>query len=226
MADDDVTEIEVKGEREIGNNTEYDSFQHAKKPIVHYLITVKQGANNGVSRALIYEAQFKGKEYEEDGASLAQVIEFCRVRAANGSGRNPGAAESPLDMAVSEQCWLVVELDSTVNWHYARDARACTSKHSNSPHGLGGHNLWLRHVYADGRALEKTTKDDLGVEGCRVLFFGVAHRGHPKRNTSEHHYFNLKIEYFQLSADGRNLVLPVVLDPDVGNDGHDEIPPP
>lgn len=224
MANNDI-EIEIKGEREITNNTDYTTFFDAKKKIMHYLLTVEQKENDEIPSALVYQAIYYPNEYTD--ASLNDVIEFCRGKAVNGTDRGGSIFPSPLDMTVASQCWLVIELDKTINWSFARNARACTSKHADPDHGGGkkGHNLWLRHVYKNGDTLEKTTEGDVGKDGCRVLFFGVAHRGYADKGTTPHHYFNLKIEFFQ-AEEGRLLLLPVVLDPDVGNDGHDEIPPP
>jgi hypothetical protein len=222
----DPNEIEIKGERPIGNNTDYSDFFNGKRTVFHYLLSIDQKTQGAYPQALIYTAELQSSAPEK--ASLDELVEYCKGLAINGTERQPLAIESPLDMVVrDDQCWLIIELDQAINWSFARDSRACTSKHGDPDHNAGkkGHNLWLRHVYKTGAVLEKTTKDDAGADGCRVLFFGVAHRGHPRHNTTPHHYFNLKIEFFQEEAN-RMLFLPVVLDPDVGNDGHDEIPPP
>lgn len=109
---------------------------------------------------------------------------------------------SPLDIYVGAPCYVVVELDPAWNWQFRADGPAVTTKEP-----YGDHNCCLRHVSANGDLLPGAAP---GEDGCRIAFFSVTNR--PKHS---HPHFNYHVEF--LMPDGRKV--PLIIDPDVPNDG-------
>lgn len=217
-------EIDIVDERPINDQSDYRaSFDQAKKPIKHVLFSVRQkkdGTNLPIifDRDEIYYNPADNKKYDD-------VKNYAMGLVKNPSTPIEGKmVPTPLDFGVSKQTWVVIELDAAINWRFAQGVKACKSKEKDKDtHGDGkkGHNLLLRHVY-DRRVEEKTDDGKIDAEPCRIIFFGVAHRG-PKYAK---HLFNFKVEFFQKDLKtGKDVVLPLVLDPDVGNEGEDSIPP-
>ncbi len=128
--------------------------------------------------------------------------------------------DSPLDIPLGQPCWLLIRLDPAVNWQFAVGKVPCTLKEED----LRGDNIMLRHVYADGiKGLEGAVQFD----GCQTIFLGVVHRLGSDQTTSPNPgrcRMNLNIEFFQTSDDGRDLRLPLIVDPDVPNDGGQAYP--
>lgn len=209
--------IDVVGEKPIlDHSNDYPDFEKKELPIRHYVLSVEQ-----ISGKLVFSAS---KINERGPARLDEVLELGRQLAQSGSDPH-GLQPSPLDMPVCKQCWVIVELDQEINWRFSPGRPAITSKGEEYTHAkTKGHNLWLRHVHLDGRDLPHVDPAAVGPNRCRIAFFAVSHRGHKDFGTDPHHYVNLKVDFFQPGKDGVELVLPCVLDPDVGNEGQQEIP--
>lgn len=132
------------------------------------------------------------------------------------------SAKTPFDLKVP-QCWLLVELDPSVNWSFSDLKPPCHAKHPDPAHPSGkmGANVSLRAVYPDGDVrADPTTRPN---DRYRFIFFGVVHRTGQDSDPpafGEHH---LNFEVLFLDDQG---TLPVTIDPDVGNEGPDEFPSP
>jgi hypothetical protein len=127
---------------------------------------------------------------------------------------------SPLDISVTQQCWVVVELGASFNnWQFTVDDYGCTTKAKPNDRNLG-----LVHVYNDK---DDPLGDVGGVvreAGCRVLYFGVRERGRKNSTNSDNpdsDGFNFHIEFVQSNGTTR-----IIIDPDVKNDSdNNPIPP-
>lgn len=115
------------------------------------------------------------------------------------AGDDP-AQERPINIFVSEQCWLVIELDPWETWQFTPGAPGITT-----PTDHKDDNWGLMHVMSDG-----TIADGKGPtgDGCRLIYFGVN-----ARRTNEHQRFICNID---LSGVG---LTDLLVDPDIPNDG-------
>lgn len=128
---------------------------------------------------------------------------------------------SPYDVGVSEQCWVMVQLDPKLkNWQFTNGEFGCTTKAE-----ANDHNCNLRHVYPNGdvsKPLERVQRD-----GCRVLYLGVAKRDKPDPSNSAlgSEFFNFHVEFIQQTPGAPERRLKVIFDPDIKNEGNHSIPP-
>ncbi|ADG11734.1 hypothetical protein B7G68_16885 [Caulobacter segnis] len=152
-----------------------------------------------------------------DGSTIKK---YAADVALNGPSAKSMALGSPLDIAVTQQCWVVVELGSSFNnWQFTVDEYGCTTKADPSDRNVG-----LVHVYKD----EDDPLGDVGgvvrEDGCRVLYFGVRKRGLKNSTNSDNpgsDGFNFHIEFIQPTGRTQTIV-----DPDVKNDSDtNPIPP-
>lgn len=220
---------------------------HEHKPIRHYVLTVQsredpkerrrrereknhQGADdcegNSVQDAVValrhlhFEARQRVNEDLVSG--LGHMTDYARRYLPPELPR--GVGESPLDMGVEEQCWLLVQLDPAINWQFAKGEFPCTLKEPD----LTGRNMLLRHVYDDKTDYSGPVKED----GCKTMFFAVAQRD--KKDTSEPYgawrcFVNFNVEFIQTDNDPKTneqktTRLKLIIDPDVPNEGPDSIP--
>jgi hypothetical protein len=140
---------------------------------------------------------------------------------------------SPYDISVGyqgkgEQGWVIIELDPDINWRFSPGDYGISEKEAE----LGpGANFYLRHLSKAGGSWEDSKR--VKTDDCRILFFGVAHRGgrntpNPKDKGSC--FVNLHVEFYQDEfKSGPNegkasKTLKIIIDPDVKNDGPDEFP--
>lgn len=127
---------------------------------------------------------------------------------------------SPLDISVSSQSWVVVQLgDSVSNWQYTAGELGCTTKAA-----ANDRNVCLVHVYNDEHDPLGDVGGVVGKEHCKLLFFGVRKRGRHSPidpNNPGSDGFNFHIEFVQ---DEKRLK--VIFDPDVKNDSDTNTIPP
>ncbi|USQ97369.1 nucleotide synthetase [Caulobacter sp. RL271] len=125
---------------------------------------------------------------------------------------------SPLDIPITQQCWVVVQLgDSVSNWRFSPEEYGCTTKAPSNDR-----NICLIHAYND-------PDDELGDpgavvrdSGCKLLYFGVRKRG-PKNSgmpNPDRDGFNFHIEFIKPAGPVK-----VIFDPDVKNESENSIPP-
>ncbi|WP_421738115.1 nucleotide synthetase [Caulobacter sp.] len=117
---------------------------------------------------------------------------------------------SPFDVLVTQQCWLMVELDRSANWQFTEGELGCTTKGKTSTNNFG-----LRHAYADGTLGE--LDEPVTKPGCRVVYFGVARRaaGRPGPGNPGSEFMNFHVQF--LADNGERLS--VIFDPDIKNEG-------
>lgn len=216
------------------------------KKIVHFIISARPYTDNERERerkhpdddsnssnvglpenSIIFGATRKVRDNDAD-----KVEDICREAIAIANERSviPPSEFTPIDISYSEQCWIVVELDHRINWQFSRGDVACTQKVTNiGPES--GDNFYLRHVCL-GPDGEYYCHPTVVREECRVLFFGMAFR----KKANKHEIpnpggfpMNFRVEFYQdlgKESDRPCRILQIVLDPDVGNDGNEQIPPP
>jgi hypothetical protein len=210
----------IFGDNKFGDIPSKASKKFEPKVIVHYILDIseEQGSSNkGGSRgvSLKFEAIATGNTPGPEGvASYAKKVAIEK----KGPGR-PGVP-SQYDMEISQQCWLVVQLNPEIkNWQFATNLPGCTTKASKNKR-----NCLLHHVYEDGTI--SLPGDVVAKDRCQVLYFGVVTRGGKKNPTSNNppgDLFNFHIEFLQKDTKER---LSVIFDPDVKNNGEIPIPPP
>lgn len=188
------------------------------RQIVHARLKVRSECKGALE---FWMDRREGEEQPEDIPE--SVLQAYARRVANGEIRIFGAdeepPETPFDLKVGRQCWIVLELDPDLkNWQFGRGFVGCTTKGKHK-----GDNFRLRHVYPDedGASVEPV-KGRIRKDGCRVVYFGLARRG---RRQSQ--YFNLHTEFLQAAEDDAKKLhrMVVIFDPDVGNNGGFPIPP-
>jgi hypothetical protein len=133
--------------------------------------------------------------------------------------------ETGIDIDVVEQCWILLELDSEVNWRFATGHPAVTTKMMDE-YLVGdddikryGFNANLRYVYDDKVVYyEEVQNDDI----CRMVFLQVLYRAKKKRRG-----MNIAVELFDvIPGAAPTRTIPLIIDPDVPDDGHDGFPDP
>ena len=117
--------------------------------------------------------------------------------------KQPGddsAPQRPINIFVSEQCWLVIELDPSEKWQFSPGEPGITTRKDHQDDNWG-----LTHVMPGGQLVgsEGPTGD-----GCLLIYFGVN-----ARCKNEHQRFLCNIDMSQLGFRDD----PV--DPDIPNDG-------
>jgi hypothetical protein len=121
----------IFGDNKFGDIPSKASKKFEPKVIVHYILDIseEQGSSNkGGSRgvSLKFEAIATGNTPGPEGvASYAKKVAIEK----KGPGR-PGVP-SQYDMEISQQCWLVVQLNPEIkNWQFATNLPGCTTKAS------------------------------------------------------------------------------------------------
>lgn len=207
------------------------------KPVRHFLLTVRTFPKSlpaQVPALGLEPGRFEFKVVDQTAPGTA----YTKIDSLDDMSKHAGkiagsmgfiertAPVTPYDITINEPSWLLLELDKEINWRFSSDFLACTTKEKepNYPNqGDGprsGFNTYLRYAYSDGTVVKDPSEAKSGTY-CRFIFFGVAHRGKYERQG-----FNLFVEFYQIETGGVVKTLPITLDPDVGNEGHDEFPSP
>lgn len=121
---------------------------------------------------------------------------------------------TPYDINPTERCYLLLELDQSINWQYTPLGRGVTAKADAFDH----ENYGLRFVPDRGRVQPAGA---LAPPCCHVLYFGLLRR--KKVDGIIERGFNFEIEFYQTS-DGALRRLPTIFDPNVPNTGGSEFP--
>lgn len=169
------------------------------------------------------------------------VITYMKENVLNIPDSKPGdpvsspKQKTPYDIYVQEQSWIIIELDRSVNWHFARGRYGLMAKEVEDTYEYNdggiikqysGHDVNFRHVFLDGSWVRRRKQND-DRTNCKHVMFGVVHRGHPDYGTDPVRGFNLYVEVFQGMNNGLPThIMPIIIDPDVGNDGPTEFPSP
>jgi hypothetical protein len=125
---------------------------------------------------------------------------------------------SPYNMPVLNQCWLLLELDPSVkNWQFEKGYHSVTSKHVADKYDFSLVDVYSGNAsHADG--VVGGQRSYVKYDSCRVVFWGVA-----RREYKGSRLFNIHTEFKQGSA-ATERRLKVVFDPDVPNDGNNAFP--
>ena len=109
--------------------------------------------------------------------------------------------DRPINTYVGDFCWVVIELDPEIEWHFEPGHPGITTKR---PYGAA--NGGLKHVMPEGTVVDHHGPTDIG---CKLIYFGVAARG-----DMEHQEFRCHIVHKNKRLDD-----PDQVDPDIPNDG-------
>lgn len=110
--------------------------------------------------------------------------------------------DSPLDLSVDEDCFVILELSSNWNWRFTPEREAIRLGEDVEEYFL------LRHI-DDDPAIPPSA---VATQNCRVINFGASTNKTGKMRPDP---FNLYISF--LGTDGLNLK--VIIDPDIKNQG-------
>lgn len=201
-------------------------FQSQSHPIVHVMLTVLPKP--------IFEETYNVSmpDLESDGLAFAAVsipnedaasdVEQMAGKALELIAKHRRRPEreslihdpSPLDIGVKKSCWLLVQLDPAINWQFTLGALPCD--HKDAPSRC--ENTHLRHVYLMGG---EGHCGEVSNDGCQAFYFGVARRG-----PDAHCFMNFNIEFIHIDPkSGQKKRLKLIVDPDVKNDGGEDIDP-
>lgn len=115
-------------------------------------------------------------------------------------GQLAEAASRPIDIYVSDECWLVIELDEQEKWQFTPGQPAITTRDDHKDDNWG-----LTHVMPKGPS---AGGDGPSGPGCRIIYFGVHARcGHERQR------FICNVDFSQIGF------LDEQIDPDIPNDG-------
>lgn len=148
---------------------------------------------------------------ETDAGDLEAGIEDYAQRVASPGMVRPAsqALTSPWDLPVTQQCFVLFELDELVpNWQF--NGRGLLSKHQPK-----GYDFGLRWVSPTDQSIQK---GDIDEDGVRVIYLNVAHR----LKKPDHHFTDIYVEFLQ--GNGGAIRMPIIFDPDIKNEGGEEFP--
>lgn len=158
----------------------------------------------------------KGSDMSEDTIQAALETEV--------SGKRFGYENSPFDIHIEEQCYVVLILDHDLNWQFTPNSRGVTTKRF-----YGSDNFGLTFVIPNGPNSVKFSDPkkvrSVPISECRQLYFSAARRRPdcvpeiPGYNSKQG--FNFHIEFFVEELDRR---LPTIFDPTVPNSGGASFP--
>ena len=117
--------------------------------------------------------------------------------------------ESPLDINISDNCWIIFELDRNINWQFSRDSPHCLTTKLNKYSNYFN----LRHVTKENIFNGGTPPG----ENCNFIYFAVGKKDSEFKNFND--AFNLHVEFLQKRYDGTPQRLKLLIDPEVRNPG-------
>lgn len=134
---------------------------------------------------------------------------------------------TPFDVVPKNKCWLIIRLDGNRGgWQFAPGHLPITVK----PEGvLSGDNVDLRHVYPTKppiplpSGVQQVSSGVVSAGGCKVAYFGIAAR---RDQVGQRFNFHTKFVQKNSKPGKPDHDMVVIFDPDIPDDGHDEIPPP
>jgi hypothetical protein len=139
---------------------------------------------------------------------------------------NPRRFHTPLDIIVGEICFIVIELDPTVNWEFTTESLGVTAK-VNHPH-FNAENGGVTYALGNKVIGPNDPGYSDGVPpGCRVLYWSVLSRKKrppiPSADTDVLRGFNFYIDFIQRMGNEVHR-MPTIFDPNVPNTGGSEFP--
>lgn len=194
--------------------------------LVHRVLSIRPASGEGAWPARFNYFQLNLDHEIDPGFDISAYVQNLQANPtpvpvdAPPEGPYSGEADTPWDINPQGQCYLVLELDSQINWEYGRGSRAVASKAFYPEENA---NL----VVVDARGLLHGPADDLVVPspGCRVLYFHLVMRQpQPPPNGTVERSFNFIVDFLFEDSSGRRVYLPTIFDPTVPNSGGASFP--
>jgi hypothetical protein len=212
--------------------------EHNPLQVKHVKLTMfRNKGGSFIFCALPIENTARAVDIESYAAKLLKK-RTGRMKGVHGDGHG-----TPFDIVLDRQCIVLLELDSRINWRFSPGSWGVSTEGSYGDPGAG-HDFGPRFVTKAGitPAQDEARVPDLPEDGddklneCQILFFNSALR-------LEHmsQKFNFHIEFHQASVDRnsdgsvkldkkgkphfQSKCLPLIFDPDVGNNGGAVYPP-
>jgi len=203
------------------------------KPIRHFVFSLRQAKNERIQEMNLPQHSlvlFKTEHTADPADSAAtadDVIPFARAMAERARRKDalPRKDAGPIDLDITGQCWVVLELAEDINWRFSSQQPAVTTKVAETPLAPGktGLNADLRYVYDDEAhtVVADPAQGPAGVN-CRIVYFRVVGRAEGKGQG-----MNFVVELYTVVENGvADKVIPLIIDPDVPNDGGTGFPSP
>jgi hypothetical protein len=122
--------------------------------------------------------------------------------------KNVVKRESVFDIFVKQQCYIVIQLDPSINWRFSAGSHGLSRKLNIS--STGAEEDYDLNFVSNGIATGPG--GEVPVD-CRILYWAVNHR--PKDTARE---FNFHIDFIEVLG-GKERLMPTIFDPSVPNTG-------
>ncbi|MFL5297949.1 MAG: nucleotide synthetase [Phenylobacterium sp.] len=201
------------------------------KPIRHFVFALRQASNRRIEQMNLPQHSlvlFREEQTPNPATRATTVEEAAAYAAALATAQKdyPRKDAGPIDLPITDQCWVVLELEKDINWRFSSTQPAVTTKAAETPldhDGVekSGLNANLRYAYPNGDVVADPEKGPAGFN-CRVVFFRVVGRAKDERQA-----MNFVVELYTVVEKGvAGKVIPLIIDPDVPNDGTTGFPSP
>ncbi len=177
--------------------------------LIHRVLTV-----SGAPAGLAFQSLALDRPIDPTFGIEAYVKGLAGHASSGGTPPKPpvdgGPEQTPFDIEVVEQCYVVVELDLAVNWRFREGSMGISTKFD-----FGDSNFGLTFVDETGGVNQGKVPTN-----CRLLYFSVAERRPPSRQG-----FNFDMVFQFASTDPQvTRWLPVLFDPDIPSSGGSSFP--
>jgi hypothetical protein len=201
------------------------------KPVRHFLFSLRQASNRRIreknlpQHSLVLFREEQTPTPPRMAETVDQVSELASLLA-KAQADYPEEPAGPIDLPITDQCWVILELEKDINWRFSSTQPAVTTKAPEEPLVNGGVkkfglNANLRYAYENGVVVDDPAKGPADVN-CRIVFFRVVGRA-----KGEVQGMNFVVELYTVVAKGvAGKVIPLIIDPDVPNDGGTGFPSP
>jgi hypothetical protein len=206
------------------------------KPIRHFVYHLRQASDarkaemNLPEHALVL---FKVERTVNPPAMAATVDEMAayasqiaKTNADYWERKDERPSASGVNIDADAQCWILIELQKTINWRFSTSHPAVTTKAPEPAFIYNGEtkygfNANLRYAYEDGTVVDDPGKGPPGVN-CRFVFFRLM--GRPDKVTQG---MNFVVELYTVVRGGvAGHVIPIIIDPDIPEPGTSSFPSP
>lgn len=147
----------------------------------------------------------------EDPVLGKDIRDFAKQLPNNPTNTSQRVVRTPFDIKVTKPSFVLLELEEGLNWHFTPGSRGVTTKLSNVNHP-GAHfgPFFITPGPGDGIIHETASVPNR----CNALYFLLARQDASGKPAS----FNFHISFYQ-EVGGVRTELPIIYDPDIGNDG-------
>jgi hypothetical protein len=204
----------------------------APRPVRHFVYTIRQATNSNIQKNDLpqHSLMIFKVERSESPPAMLETVEQMKAYVGNLAKTNPTypgrGTTSNVGIFTDEQCWVILELAPDVNWRFAQNQPAVTTKEEEVPFHHGGvkkegFNSDLHYAYDGGKVVEDP-EDGPSDKRCRFVFFRVV-----RRDKDEKTGMNFVVEFYRAVTNGvPGQVIPLIIDPDVPDDGQPGFPDP